>query len=118
MIRNKFRIVDKPFPCKKNTSHSFLFCKHTLARPSCSRFSSLQAHLCHSRWSETTEAISLPLDRHTTFAMTTLHLPALLAANFLPESCHYIFKTERSNDKLFPNRNKFSLLLKQILFSF
>ena len=34
------------------------------------------------RWNVVTEAISLPVDRRTTFAMTSLNLPAVLAHNF------------------------------------
>ncbi|MBQ5611717.1 MAG: hypothetical protein IIU83_09030, partial [Fibrobacteraceae bacterium] len=91
MIRNKFRIVDKPF-----------YGKRTLANrsPHCVRDDNLFLHLpatCHCyvtcprilslRWSETTEAISLQAtfvfgllryarndksqDRRTAFAMTT-----------------------------------------------
>jgi hypothetical protein len=39
---------------------------------------SLAASFLSLRWSETTEAISLLVDRHTAFAMTILNLPAVL----------------------------------------
>ena len=55
----------------KASRHDKLFFRDSrllgFEEPHCARFLSL-------RWSETTEAICLPVDRHTAFAMTILNL--------------------------------------------